>query len=72
MLDHHFRRPRVRARIRANPLGAWIEAYVAYLDKRGHPPSTIQQYVPAVEHFGVWLASEQIAVEGMTERLKLV
>jgi site-specific recombinase XerD len=65
MLDHLFRRPRVRARLRANPLGAWIEAYVDYLDKRGHPPGTIQQYVQGVEHFGVWLASEHIAIEGV-------
>jgi integrase/recombinase XerD len=66
MLDHLFRRPRVRARMRANPLGAWIEAFVTYLDERGHPPGTIQQYVQAVEHFGVWLASEHIAVESVT------
>ena len=66
MLDHLFRRPRVRDRIRANLLGAWIEAYVAYLDSAGHPPGTIQQYVQAVEHFGVWLASEHIAVEAVT------
>lgn len=57
MLDHLFRRPRIRARVRANPLGVWIEAFVTYLDERGHPPGTIQQYVQAVEHFGVWLAS---------------
>ncbi len=66
MLDHHFRRPRVRARMRANLLGAWIEAYVDYLDHRGHAPGTIQQYVQGVEHFGVWLASEQIAIENVT------
>jgi integrase/recombinase XerD len=66
MLDHLFRRPRVRARMRANPLGARIEAYVAYLDNRGHPPGTIQQYVQAVEHFGVWLSSEHIAIEDVT------
>ena len=66
MLDQLFRRPRVRARIRANLLGDWIEAYVAYLDARGHPPGTIQQYVQAVEHFGVWLASEHIAIEDVT------
>lgn len=66
MLDHYFRRLRVRARLRANLLGNWIEAYVSYLDQRGHPPGTIQQYVQAVEHLGVWLASEHIPVEAVT------
>jgi len=66
MLDQFFRRPRVRTRLRANILGSWIEAYVEYLDQRGHPPSTIQQYVQGVEHFGVWLASEQITIENVT------
>ena len=66
MLDQLFRRPRVRARIRANLLGDRIEPYVTYLDERGHSPHTIQQYVSAVEHFGVWLASEHITIEGVT------
>jgi integrase/recombinase XerD len=66
MLDHYFRRPRVRARIRANILGAWIELYVSYLHQRGHPSSTIQLYVQAVEPFGVWLASEHGNVQSVT------
>jgi site-specific recombinase XerD len=66
MLDHYFRRPRVRARIRANILGGWIELYVSYLHQRGHPPGSSQLYVQAVEHFGVWLASEHGNVESVT------
>src|SRR3954454_9248234 len=69
MLDQLFRRPRVRDRIRANILGAWIELYVAYLDARGHPPGVIQQYVQSVEHFGVWLTSEHIAIEDVTRAM---
>jgi site-specific recombinase XerD len=67
MLDHYFRRPRVRARIRANILGAWIELYVSYLHQRGHPPGSIQLYVQAVEHFGVWLASKHGNFESVTQ-----
>src|SRR4051812_40316865 len=66
MLDQLFRRPRVRDRIRANILGAWIELYVAYLDTRGHPPDVIQQYVQSVEHLGAWLTFEHIAIEALT------
>src|SRR4051794_21248546 len=66
MLDHFFRRPRVRDRLRANPLGARIEAYVACLDARGHPRGTIQPYVHAVEHFGAWLTSEHLAIEDVS------
>jgi integrase/recombinase XerD len=66
MLDHLFLRPRVRERIRANPLGAWLPNYIAYLDARGHPRSTIRRCVRAVEHFGTWLASQHIAPEDVT------
>ena len=66
MLDQLFHRTRVRDRIRANIVGSWIELYVDYLEARGHPPSVIQQYVQGVEHFGVWLTSEQIAIEAVT------
>ena len=58
MLDHVFRRPSVRDRIRANPLGKWVPDYIAYLIARGHPPHLIQEYVRSVEHFGRWLASD--------------
>src|SRR4051812_23918603 len=67
MLDRFFPRPCVRARLRANILGAWIEAYVDYLDRRGHPPGTIQPYVHAVEHFGAWLTSEQFVIEDVSQ-----
>jgi len=66
MLDHFFLRPRVRDRIRANLLGFWIPTYIAYLDARGHPRSTIRRCVWAVEHFGVWLHSQRITPEDVT------
>jgi integrase len=66
MLDHVFRRPSVRARIRANPLGHRLPNYCAYLEACGHLPKIIQQSVRAVEHFGSWLASEHRAPEEIT------
>jgi hypothetical protein len=66
MLDHVFRRPSVRDRILANPLGKWAPDYIAYLIARGHPPHLIQEYVRSVEHFGCWLASEHLAIDDIT------
>jgi site-specific recombinase XerD len=66
MLDHLFVRTRVLDRIRANPLGNCIPAYVGYLETRGHPRSTIRRCVRAIEHFGTWLASQRIAPEDVT------
>jgi hypothetical protein len=66
MLDHVFRRPSVRDRIRANPLGKWLPDYVAYLVARGHPPQLIQEYGRSVEHFGCWLASEHLVIDALT------
>jgi integrase/recombinase XerD len=66
MLDYVFRRPSVRDRIRANPLGGWLPDYITYLDARGHLPKIIQLYVRAVEHFGSWLASERLAPDDLT------
>ncbi len=61
MLDHVFRRPSVRARIRANPLGHWLPNDCASLEAGGHLPKIIQRSVRAVEHFGSWLDSEHLA-----------
>ena len=37
MLDHVFRRPSVRDRNRANPLGKWVPEDIAYLIARASP-----------------------------------
>jgi hypothetical protein len=66
MLDHVFRRPSVRDRIRANLLGEWLPDYISYLVARGHAPHLIQEYARSVEHFGSWLASEHLAPEAIT------
>ena len=55
MLEHVFRRARVRQRIRNNPIGPVLERYVAYLVDRGHGLAPVHQYVFAAEHFGRWL-----------------
>jgi site-specific recombinase XerD len=48
---------------------AAIDDYVTYLTERGHPPSTIQQYVQAVEHFGAWLRRTRCSVERVDEQV---
>jgi len=71
MLEHVFRRERVRQRIRDNPIGSVLEQYVAYLVARGHPSSPIHQYDFVAEHFGRWLGPRDInrhQVRQFTER----
>lgn len=55
MLNHSFRRARVRERIRGNPLGPELEQLAVHLLERGYGRGTIQQYLQAAEHFGQWL-----------------
>ena len=57
MLERYFRSPRVRARLRNNPIYEHIERLVTHLHRRGHPTTTIHQYVQASEHFGRWLSA---------------
>lgn len=60
MMEHVFRRARVRQRIRDNPIGPVLERFVAYLVARGHQSSPTHQYVFAAEHFGRWLGERDI------------
>ena len=57
MFEHYFRSPRVRARLRNNPIHEHIERLVEHLHMRGHRTTTIHQYVRAAEHFGRWLSA---------------
>jgi integrase/recombinase XerD len=59
-MNQVFRRAQVRARISGNPLGDVLEQYVGYLERRGHKPTGLHQYVFAVEHFGNWLGPRAI------------
>ncbi len=69
MIEHIFRSARVLRRLRTSVFFAAIDDYVTYLAERGHPPSTIQQYVQAVEHFGGWLRRARCSVERVNEQV---
>lgn len=64
-MEQIFRRKTVRDRILGNPLGRILHQYVDYLTKRGHRPSSLHQYVFAVEHFGNWLGAGSISHESV-------
>ena len=60
MLEEVFRHPRVRQRIRDNPIGPILERFVVYLVGRGHAGSVTRSYVFAAEHFGQWLGGRPV------------
>ena len=60
MLEDMFSCPRVRRRIRQNPLGSILEEFVDYLIARRYQTETVHSYVFAVEHFGQWLGRRSI------------
>jgi hypothetical protein len=66
-MEQVFRRESVRARIFRNPLGPVLQQYIAYLKARGHKPSSVHQYVFALEHFGNWLGTGNISHESVDE-----
>jgi integrase/recombinase XerD len=69
MIEHVFRSARVLRRLRKSVFCAAIDDYVTYLIERGHPTSTIHQYVQAVEHFGGWLRRTRRPAERVDERV---
>lgn len=68
MLSHFFFRPHVLARLRKNILAPYLNSLAAYLQRRGHPVTTIQMYMRAVEHFGRWLATEGIPISAINKK----
>lgn len=67
MLHHYFKPAYVLARIRSNVLGEIFDAFIEYLESRGHPRSAIRNFIGAAEHFGYWLKMEQISVASINE-----
>ena len=67
MIEEYFRSTRVRDRLAHSELGAVFEDLVEYLRTRGHPVSTIQQYVQAVEHFDGWLRRARVPTASIDE-----
>lgn len=55
MFEDHFRRPRVCARMRANPLAELLESLADRLADRRHQPEVLQRYLQAAEHYGRWM-----------------
>jgi len=54
---------RVCRRMRANPLGPWLEQLAERLLDRGLRRICIQQCLQAAEHFGQWIGARRIAPE---------
>lgn len=61
MIDHVFKCPRVRARLRGSTFGSVLDEYVRQLQARGYARSTIRNSLGAVEHFGSWLRNQGLA-----------
>ena len=55
MIEKFFRKPHVRRRLERGPMATVVSKYLGRLEARGYSPSTIHQYVQALEHFGRWL-----------------
>jgi site-specific recombinase XerC len=70
MLEDLFRRPRVRRRIRQNPLGSVLEQFGDFLIARGYGPNSVHQYIFAAEHFGRWLGPRRINRQAVVRFLK--
>jgi site-specific recombinase XerD len=69
MNEQVFCSARVIRRLRASNLGASFDDLIAYLVERGHPVSTIQQYVQSVEHFDGWLRRTRRSAADVDEAL---
>lgn len=54
---------RVCRRVRANPLGPWLERLAGHLLERAHRRGVTQQYLQAAEHFGRWIGARHIVPE---------
>ena len=67
MIEIVFRSTHVVRRLRGSKLGPAFDDLVAYLSERGHPPSTVRQYVQGVQHFDGWLRRTRRAVETVDE-----
>lgn len=68
MIEGYFRSTRVRDRLAHRQLGAVFEELVEHLRTRGHPVSTIQQYLQAVEHVDAWLRRARVPTASIDEK----
>ena len=67
MIEQVFRSARVVRRLRGSQLRPAFDDLIAYLSERGHPASTIQQYVQGAEHFEGWLRRTRRRVDAVDE-----
>jgi site-specific recombinase XerD len=69
MSDSLFRRAYYWDRLRANPLGEFIEEFVARLRELGYSWLTVRGYVQALEHFTTWLTGERLCLDDIDKEL---
>jgi site-specific recombinase XerD len=70
MIEQVFRSARVPRRLQRSLLGFRVfDAVTEYLVDRGHPSTTVQQYIQNIEHFDFWLRRTRHPVRHIGEAL---
>lgn len=59
MLDVLFQRSHHIHRLRANPIGVFLDPFADYLLRRGYATNFVHQLVRAVEHYGHWMGARR-------------
>jgi site-specific recombinase XerD len=67
MIDHFFPNPVVLVRLRAGPLGAYIDAFAQELSGRGYAVWTMRYAMRLLAALGTWLVQRDLALTDLDE-----
>ena len=67
MIEQLFSTRKVIVRLRAGPLGEYMDAFAAELSAQGYSPSTLRQKIRWVACLNQWLSDRQIDAVGLNE-----
>jgi site-specific recombinase XerD len=66
-LDSLFTHPVAAPRLRASPLGAWLDSFADWLADLGYTPGSCRSYVVLAADLGRWLAEREMGAEALNE-----
>jgi site-specific recombinase XerD len=67
MLEKLYAHPNAAPRLRASPLGPWLDTFVGSLAERGYTTWSIRSNVVLAADLGRWIAARGVSVESLDE-----
>ena len=67
MIENFFEAPRTLQRLRASPVGPFVDGFAEWLHEQGYSRGIVRSHLCTGQHLGVWMTTERLSLQQLDE-----